>query len=109
MRSGLDTAALSHEVQALRCGLDDMAWEGRDCSELTGLSYTNADKPLPFDYARAYRLYQELFGQVEYLIKGKELLVVPSGPLTQLPFQVLVTAAPSRSDQGCGDTGPAPL
>src|SRR5262249_373009 len=36
--------------------------------------------------------YKALFGQVEDLIKGKHLLVVPSGPLTQLPFQVLVTA-----------------
>jgi CHAT domain-containing protein len=35
-----------------------------------------------------------LFGQVEDIIKGKHLLVVPSGPLTQLPFQVLVTAPP---------------
>ena len=34
----------------------------------------------------------------EDLIKGKQLLIVPSGPLTQLPFQVLVTAAPAGSD-----------
>ena len=33
-------------------------------------------------------------GQVEDLIKGKHLLVVPSGSLTQLPFQVLVTINP---------------
>lgn len=37
-----------------------------------------------------------MLGPVEDLIKGKHLLVVPSGPLTQLPFQVLVkTPAPS--------------
>ena len=51
-----------------------------------------------FDHARAYRLYQALFGQVEDLIKGKQLLIVPSGALTQLPFQVLVTAPPAGSD-----------
>ena len=52
-------------------------------------------EPLPFDHARAYRLYQQLFGQVEDLLKDKQLLLVPSGPLTQLPFQVLVTAPPA--------------
>ena len=45
-----------------------------------------------------YRLYQALFGQVEDLIKGKHLLIVPSGALTQLPFQVLVTAPPANGD-----------
>ncbi len=42
---------------------------------------------------------KSLFGQVEDLIKGKHLLIVPSGPLTQLPFQVLVTAAPAEDDK----------
>ena len=47
---------------------------------------------LPFDTARAHALYKALFGGVEDLIRDKHLLIVPSGPLTQLPFQVLVTA-----------------
>ena len=51
-------------------------------------------KPLPFDAVRAHALYKGLFGEVEDLIKGKHLLIVPSGALTQLPFQVLVTAPP---------------
>jgi CHAT domain-containing protein len=34
---------------------------------------------------------------VEDLIRDKHLLIVPSGALTQLPFQVLVTAAPASS------------
>ena len=103
MRSDLGTEALAREVQALRCGLDAEAWADRPCAELTGQSYTDADrdagKPLPFDHARAYRLYQALFGQAEDLIKGKQLLIVPSGALTQLPFQVLVTAPPASGDQ----------
>ena len=49
---------------------------------------------LPFDHARAHKLYKGLFGEVEDLIKDKHLLIVPSGPLTQLPFQVLITAPP---------------
>jgi CHAT domain-containing protein/Flp pilus assembly protein TadD len=102
VRSDLGTSALAREVQALRCGLDAAAWDGSRCAELTGQRYTEADRdagePLPFDHARAYSLYQALFGQVEDLIKGKELLIVSSGPLTQLPFQVLVTKPPADSN-----------
>ena len=102
VRSELGTPALTREVQALRCGLDVEAWKSGRCGELTGKSYTGADRdnglPLAFDAARANRLYQALFGQAEDLIKGKSLIIVPSGPLTQLPFQVLVTAPPNGSD-----------
>ena len=103
VRSELGTAALVREVQALRCGLDAEAWADGHCADLTGQSYTDAfreaGKPLPFDHARAFRLYQALFGQAEDLIKGNQLLIVPSGALTQLPFQVLVTAPPASGDQ----------
>ncbi|MGA7324297.1 MAG: CHAT domain-containing tetratricopeptide repeat protein [Rhodomicrobium sp.] len=99
VRSGLGMAALAREVQALRCGLDVEAWEDRPCEQLTGQSYTdedrNAGKLLPFEHARAYKLYKALLSQVEDIIKGKSLLLVPSGALTQLPFQVLVTAPPA--------------
>ena len=53
--------------------------------------------PLPFDHARAHKLYTGLFSQVQDLIKDKHLLIVPSGPLTQLPFQVLVARPPSSA------------
>ena len=102
VRSPMGTPTLAQEVAALRCGLDEAAWEGPRCEQLTGQPYTDADrnagKPLPFDYARAHRFYQALFSQVEDLIKGKHLLIVPSGPLTQLPLQVLVTAPPANGD-----------
>jgi tetratricopeptide (TPR) repeat protein len=103
VRSGWGTAALTREVQALRCGLDTAAWDGPRCTQLTGQTYTGADreagKPPPFDHARAHKLYLSLFGQVEDLIKGKTLLLAPSGPLSQLPFKSLVTALPD----GAGD------
>ena len=103
VRSNVGSAALARELRALRCGLDAAAWEGTQCSELTGQSYTKNDqdtgKPLPFDLVRAHKLYQALFGQVEELIKGKHLLLVPAGALTQLPFQVLVTASPERGSK----------
>jgi CHAT domain-containing protein len=82
---------------ALRCGLDAEAWTTPRCAELTGRSYgveeQNAGEPPPFDHGRALSLYRTLFGQLEDVIAGKSLLIVPSGALTQLPFQVLVTAA----------------
>lgn len=43
------------------------------------------------DWRKSHRIYKALFGQVEDLIRGKQLLIVPSGPLTQLPFHVLIT------------------
>jgi CHAT domain-containing protein len=102
VRSGIGTEALRREVQAVRCGLDYAAWNGPICKELTGTQYEQADyatgKPLPFDAARAHSLYKGLFGEFEDLIKDKDLLLVPSGPLTQLPFHVLVTKPPASKN-----------
>jgi CHAT domain-containing protein/tetratricopeptide (TPR) repeat protein len=98
--SKLGTETLTRDVSALRCGLDYQgSWTDSHCSDLLKVTYARVDhdalgKPLPFDLARAYALYKGLFGQIEDLIKDKRLLIVPSGPLTQLPFQVLVTKAP---------------
>jgi CHAT domain-containing protein len=99
VRSELGTPGLTRDVAALRCGLDFAgAWtiENSPCPKLLNGGYTAVDhellhKPLPFDLVRAHTLYAALFGQIEDLIKDKSLLIVPSGPLTQLPFQVLVT------------------
>ena len=99
VRSDLGSATLTREVKALRCGLDAVAWIDGECLDLTGQVYTTADmaagKVLPFDYARAHKLYKALFGQVEDLINGKHLLIVPSGALTLLPFQALATRLPA--------------
>jgi len=100
VRSELGRSGLANEVQALRCGLDYSAWETSRCTELTGEAFSPRDyftgKALPpFDHARAHRLYDALFGQVKDVIKDKHLLIVPSGALTQLPFQALVTEPPN--------------
>ena len=58
---------------------------GSRCADLLAIDLKQAPKsnqPLPFDLSRSYQLYRELFGQVEDLIKGKHLLIVPSGALT---------------------------
>lgn len=104
VRSELGTAALTREVQTLRCGLDDASWDGDGsgkCAKLLNRQLDRAPREgdaLPFDLARAHALYNALFGQVEDLIEHKSLLVVPSGPLTQLPFQVLVTKPSASGD-----------
>ena len=104
VRTDIGTKGLQDRVVALRCGLDyDGSWDvsGSRCAELLETTYSEADhqngKPLPFDLGRAYALYTALFGRVGDLIKDKHLLIVPSGALTQLPFQVLVTEQPNPS------------
>jgi len=99
VRVDLGTKALTERVQALRCGLDSEEWEGIEkpdrCARLLNITSKPSDKePLPFSFKFAYELYEGLFKPVEDLIKGKNLLIVPSGPLTSLPFQVLVTEKP---------------
>ena len=105
VRSEIGAAALTREVAALRCGLDAAAWEGdgtEKCTKALGIlpdKVPGPDQPLlPFDHARSHKLYSALFGEVQDLIKGKHILIVPSGPLTQLPFQVLVTKPPTPGD-----------
>jgi CHAT domain-containing protein len=101
MRLEPGTKTLNESVAALRCGLDQVAWESGSarCAELLR-DVTGAQgraRALPFDLARAHGLYRALFGQAEDLIKDKHLLIVPSGPLTALPFQVLVTEEPAAA------------
>jgi CHAT domain-containing protein/Tfp pilus assembly protein PilF len=98
-RAELGTPTLTREVAALRCGLDyEGAWIGTRCNDLLNSNVSpGGETPLPFDLVRAYALYKALFGQIEDRIKGKQLLIVPSGPLTQLPFQVLVTTSPKAA------------
>jgi len=99
LRIELGTRALSERVAALRCGLDQAAWDddGARCSRLLNPTGIDASNALPFDLGLAHELYTALFAQVEDLIKDKHLLVVPSGALTSLPFQVLVTEKPTSS------------
>ena len=105
-RIDLATRALAERAAALRCGLDRGWWsgEGTLCLKLLAIDIEKAPEvgtPLPFDLARAHQLYQALFGQVQDLIKGKHLLIVPSaGPLAKFPFHVLVTEQPNQVVDG---------
>ena len=97
-RVDLGAQALAKEVDGLRCGLDETAWSGDTCAALTGRTFTEDDSRsgrfLPFDHARAHRLYRSLFADIEGAVKGKALLIVPSGALSRLPFHVLITQLP---------------
>jgi CHAT domain-containing protein/tetratricopeptide (TPR) repeat protein len=101
-KSALGTKALTERVAALRCGLDAALWYDQPAAaQCRSLVKTAPERDandnvrletLPFDTTGAHALYKELFGPIEDVIKDKHLLIVPSGALTQLPFQVLVTA-----------------
>jgi CHAT domain-containing protein/tetratricopeptide (TPR) repeat protein len=101
-RADIGPTGLAKEVLALRCGLDATAWVSVACANLTGKPYTAGEQaagaPLPFDHGRSHRLYETLFGDAKDLLKDKHLLLVPSGALAQLPFQVLVTTTPIGAD-----------
>jgi CHAT domain-containing protein len=77
----LTTNDLVQKVTAFRRGLDTDEYE----------KSIDAGKPAMFDVVGAHALYQQLLGPFEATIKDKKnLIVVPTGPLTSLPFQLLV-------------------
>jgi CHAT domain-containing protein len=88
----LGAEKLSEKVAALRGGLD-----------LEKL-HKSAGKAALFDLGLANELYVALIGPVEELVRDKRhLLVVPSGPLTSLPFHLLVTEKPAKPVLGVKD------
>jgi CHAT domain-containing protein/tetratricopeptide (TPR) repeat protein len=90
-RSDLGTKALTDKVGALRRALDPRG--GASASSRRG-----DDGAGDFDLGLAHDLYEALFGPAADLIGDKRhLIVVPSGPLTGLPFHVLVTQKPAAS------------
>ena len=92
----LGRAALSEKVAAFRRGLD--------VETLRQLAA--GDKPVLFDLGLAHELYADLVGPVEDLTKeAHHLLVVPAGPLTSLPFHLLVTERPSTAIPQLEDIG----
>jgi CHAT domain-containing protein/Tfp pilus assembly protein PilF len=92
----LGTAALSSKVAAFRRGLDVEAL--RQSAE--------GGKPVLFDLGLANELYVALIEPVEEVVKdARQVLVVPSGPLTSLPFHLLVTEKPATAIPQLKDIG----
>ncbi len=110
-------------VALMRCGLDRTNWADasdwpedtqqekdskaeqltrrEQCKKATGVDDVE-NRPLPFPLIGAYNFYRSLFGGIEDMIKGKQLLIVPSGALTALPFQVLITQEPAAKVAASG-------
>jgi CHAT domain-containing protein len=108
----LGTRALSDRVAALRCGLDASNWDDpadwpqetaidkqrmseqqarrAQCKKALGREVSATEWP-PFDLVKSHEFYQALLEPFADLTNGKHLIIVPSGPLTSLPFHVLVT------------------
>lgn len=79
--------ALVEHVAALRRGLDPLSMDQPDASGRVTRGY---------DLSRAHAVYRLLLEPVAAVIAGKRhLIVVPTGPLSSLPFQVLVAAPPA--------------
>jgi CHAT domain-containing protein len=103
-RSELGTGQLAERLRRLRSGLDNNADPKGSAGERAAAerSLVGVGGPagvhnfLPFDLVVAHELYVSLFGHVADLIRGKHLLIVPSGPLTPLPFHVFVTEKPNE-------------
>jgi CHAT domain-containing protein/tetratricopeptide (TPR) repeat protein len=97
----LDADALADRVNTLRCGLDQTSWRDEATAKKCASDLVHARNPapglLPFDLSRAYDLYTVLLAPDEDLIKGKHLLISPSGALATLPFGVLVTERPQSA------------
>ncbi|MBO6727310.1 MAG: CHAT domain-containing protein [Rhizobiaceae bacterium] len=84
VRIDAGTGQLASDVAALRLHLEPGS--GRSAISLVN----NARQA--FDYQRAYALYEKLWAPIAPQLRGKtHVLVAPSGPLTSLPFQVLVS------------------
>jgi CHAT domain-containing protein/tetratricopeptide (TPR) repeat protein len=81
---------LATHVTALRRGLDPQAQQDAE-----GSADTKAGAVAGFDLSRAHALYKLVLGPVAPLLRDKRhVIVVPTGPLTSIPFQVLITAPP---------------
>jgi CHAT domain-containing protein/Tfp pilus assembly protein PilF len=99
---------LAETIGALRCGLDEEAWVDKARDSCAALKRPpGSGEPLPFDLDRAYALYQALLEPAAKDIDGKELILVPSGPLATLPFEVLLTGK-VQPETGRPDLAKAP-
>jgi CHAT domain-containing protein len=86
-RLALGRAALAEKVERLRKGLDIAQLQ-------KGAAGGTAEL---FDLSLAHELYGILLAPVSEVIASKRnLLMVPSGPLTSLPFHLLVTDTPAQ-------------
>jgi len=88
--------AVAAAVSTLRRDLGGAAADARGAAALDG---TDGPRGRSFDRSTAHALYRDLFGPLDSIIAGAgHLMVVADGPLTSLPFGLLVTAPPEGAD-----------
>jgi CHAT domain-containing protein/tetratricopeptide (TPR) repeat protein len=115
LRRGLDIDALRRGLQRADCTQAEADKRGlsradcgvvvtKECEDASMRGLVRQDCTPPegsrelFDVGLAHELYNMLIGPVDPLIRGKRhLIVVPSGPLTSLPFHLLVTEKPTAA------------
>jgi CHAT domain-containing protein/tetratricopeptide (TPR) repeat protein len=90
----LGAEAVYAKIATLRTKVDVAAFEAARA----------AAKPDLFDLSLAHELHQALFGPVDDLVRQKpNLIVVPAGVLTALPFHLLVTEPPQHQPTSATD------
>jgi tetratricopeptide (TPR) repeat protein len=99
--------AISHETalwHSIPVGADDLAKriaalrQRLGVGNARGLSRADADAA-PIELKGLYALYSDILQPVEAALKGNsDLLVVPSGSLTSIPFHLLISAPPPGGD-----------
>lgn len=98
--ASFEDGELVRDITLLRTMLDvttqNRAAAALEDDETTGSLGASASE---FDRALAYRLYQRLLGPLAHILDGAtHLITVPDGPLTSLPFSVLVASPPEGDD-----------
>jgi CHAT domain len=102
VRTRLGTKALTERIAAFRCGLDATLWTGGDAQDRCIVRLKGAHPRretsdgqvvdvLPFDLEHAHAPLQRAAWAGRRHDQGKHLLIVPSGPLTTIPFHAPIT------------------
>jgi len=99
-RAEIGREALSDKIRLLRNTLsvseDNRSAEAMDDSFVASVA--------PFERTLSWELYQQLLAPLEDVFKdASHLITVPDGPLTSLPFSLLVSRAPIGSDGNAQD------
>jgi WD40 repeat protein/CHAT domain-containing protein/tetratricopeptide (TPR) repeat protein len=108
-RRGLDVSVLDPDVECTGAGAANQALSLTECNKVLAAECAQAGPDGQdtgrarcqtglFNLSLAYDLYLTLIGPVEQQIQGKHnLLVVPSGALTALPFHLLIMEKPATA------------
>jgi CHAT domain-containing protein/tetratricopeptide (TPR) repeat protein len=97
----ISPGSLSQRVSIFRSGLDiDIRELNRGLARVDELLNPISEESKAFNLGYAHDLYKTLLAPVDHLIQPKkDLLIVPFGALTALPFHLLVSEPSTNSDE----------